>query len=71
MAAKSDILRATKEPIKSLTPGFYTYHTAPEAPEQFRLHLRVEPDGEGILVVNAATVLHLNQTATEFAYYLI
>ncbi len=71
MAAKSDILRATKEPIKSLTPGFYTYHTAPEAPEQFRLHLRVEPDGEGILVVNAATVLHLNQTATEFAYHLI
>ena len=71
MAARSTILRATKEPIKIITPGFFTYHTAPEAPEQFRLHLRVEPDGEGILVVNAATVLHLNQTATEFAYHLI
>lgn len=71
MAAKSNILRAINEPIKSLTPGFYTYHTAPESPDQFRLHLRVEPDGEGILIVNAATVLHLNQTATEFAYHLI
>ena len=71
MAAKTTILRANKEAFKPLPPGFYTYHTAAESPEQFRLHLRVEPDGEGILVVNAATVLHLNQTATEFAYYLI
>jgi hypothetical protein len=33
-----------------------------------RLHLRIEPSGEGILIVNAAIVLHLNQTATEHAY---
>lgn len=71
MATKESILRAKQVNIKTLSPGFYTYHTAPLSPEQFRLHLRVEPDGEGILVVNAATVLHLNQTATEFAYYLI
>jgi len=30
-----------------------------------RLHLRVENDGTGLLLVNAATVLHLNQTAAE------
>ncbi len=71
MAAKTTNLRANKESFKPLPPGFYTYHTAAESPDQFRLHLRVEPDGEGILVVNAATVLHLNQTATEFAYHLI
>ncbi len=71
MAAKGANLRANKINTKGLPPGFYTYHTAAESPEQFRLHLRVEPDGEGILVVNASTVLHLNQTATEFAYYLI
>lgn len=35
-----------------------------------RLHLRIENEGQGILVVNAATVLHLNQTAAEIAYYL-
>ena len=28
-------------------------------------------DGSGILIVNAATVLHLNQTAAEYAYYLV
>lgn len=71
MLARLANLRANKDSFKPLTPGFYTYHTAADSPVQFRLHLRVEPDGEGILVVNAATVLHLNQTATEFAYHLI
>ena len=71
MATKGGFLRAKQVDIERLSPGFYTYHTASDSPDQFRLHLRVEPDGEGILVVNAATVLHLNQTATEFAYNLI
>ncbi len=71
MGANKTNLRANSETFKLLPPGFYTYHTAAESPDQFRLHLRVEPDGEGVLVVNAATVLHLNQTATEFAYHLI
>lgn len=71
MAANNSNLRAVKKSFEPISPGFYTYHTAAESPDQFRLHLRVEPDGEGILVVNASTVLHLNQTATEFAYHLI
>jgi hypothetical protein len=54
-----------------LPAGLYTYHTPPDAPDQFRLHLRVEPNGEGILIINAATVLHLNQTGTEFAFHLM
>jgi hypothetical protein len=36
-----------------------------------RMHLRIRDDGTGILIVNAATVLHLNQTAAEIAYHLI
>jgi organic radical activating enzyme len=36
-----------------------------------RLHLRIEKDGLGILIVNASTILHLNPTATEIAYHLI
>lgn len=36
-----------------------------------RLHLRIENDGSGMLVLDASTVLHLNQTATEIAYYLV
>jgi hypothetical protein len=54
-----------------LPAGLYTYHTPPEASEQFRLHLRIEPSGEGVLIINASTILHLNQTGTEFAYYLM
>ena len=37
----------------------------------YRLHLRVNNDGSGLLIVNASTVLHLNQTATEIAYHMV
>jgi MoaA/NifB/PqqE/SkfB family radical SAM enzyme len=47
------------------------YQTPPDAAQQYRLHLRVEEDGRGLLIVNAATVLHLNQTAAEYARLLI
>jgi radical SAM protein with 4Fe4S-binding SPASM domain len=35
------------------------------------LQLRVEADKRGVLVINANTVLHLNQTATAYAYYFM
>jgi len=47
------------------------YQTPPDAAQQYRLHLRVEEGGRGLLVINAATILHLNQTATEYARLLI
>ena len=59
------------EKAKPLTPGFYQYHTPNDEDFPYRLHLRIEKNGEGILIVNASTILHLNQTATEFAYHLI
>jgi radical SAM protein with 4Fe4S-binding SPASM domain len=45
----------------------YEYHTGPDAQTQFRMHLRVERNGQGVLLINAARVIHLNQTATEHA----
>jgi organic radical activating enzyme len=57
-----------KEPIPA---GIFSYRTPPDADLQYRLHLRIEADGSGILVINASTVLHLNQTAVEYAYHLI
>ena len=57
-----------KEP---LSPGMYTYKSPTDAREQYRLNLRIENNGYGILVINASTILHLNQTAVEFAYHLI
>jgi radical SAM protein with 4Fe4S-binding SPASM domain len=59
------------EPHKPLEPAIYHYQTPPHAPQQYRLHLRVEKDGHGVLIINAARVLHLNQTAAEHAKLLL
>ncbi len=64
-------MRSWFERVKPLEPGIHHYQTPPDATQQYRLHLRVEPDGRGLLIINAATVLHLNQTATEYARLLI
>lgn len=56
-------------PPKSLAPGIYFNQNSAKAP--YRLHLRVENNGEGVLILNAATVMHLNHTACEYAYHLI
>jgi len=58
-------------PKEPLPAGFFTYQTPTEADEQYKLHLRIEPDGTGILIINASTVLHLNRTAVEYAYYFM
>ncbi len=57
-----------KEPLPA---GFYTYQTPPETDEQYKLHLRIESDGTGILIINASTVFHLNRTAVEYAYHFM
>jgi organic radical activating enzyme len=54
-----------------IKPGIYHFQAPPDDPHNYRFHLRVEPDGSGILIINAATILHLNQTATELGYYLV
>ncbi|MBS3750319.1 MAG: radical SAM protein [Anaerolineales bacterium] len=58
-------------PPSLIAPGVYHYQAPPSADEPYRMHLRVEKGGRGLLIINAATVLHLNQTATEYAFYLI
>ena len=58
-------------PITPLAPGLFHYQAPSDAPMPYRLHLRLEPDGSGLLIVNASTILHLNQTASEFAYHLV
>lgn len=58
-------------PEVPLPAGLFHYQAPSDSTFPQRLHLRIEPDGKGILVVNAATVLHLNQTAAEYAYHLV
>jgi hypothetical protein len=48
-------------------PGVYHYQGTGPDNTPFRLHLRIEADGQGILVANASTVIHLNPTAAQHA----
>ncbi|HEX7555410.1 MAG TPA: PqqD family peptide modification chaperone [Leptolinea sp.] len=54
-----------------LPSGFFPYQSPAEIQPSYRLQLRLDKDGTGILVINAKTVLHLNQTAAELAYHLV
>ena len=52
--------------------GTRVYHYRREnAEEKSRLHLRLDPDGHGTLIVNANRILHLNPTAAMMAYYTL
>jgi hypothetical protein len=66
-----DPIRRLFSGIQPLPSGMYHYQSPANDPRNYRIHLRLEVDGSGILIVNAATVLHLNQTAAEYAYYLV
>jgi radical SAM protein with 4Fe4S-binding SPASM domain len=66
-----DRIKDALTPAQPVPQGIYHYRSAPEEVSQYRLHLRVNPDGKGILVVNASTVLHLNETAVYHARLLI
>ncbi|MCK4801654.1 MAG: hypothetical protein KAS84_06660 [Anaerolineales bacterium] len=56
---------------KPISPGLYHFQTPATADLQYRLHLRVDKTGDSLLIINASTILHLNQSATEYAYHLI
>jgi organic radical activating enzyme len=59
------------KPAKPIPAGVYHFQSPTTAKNQYRLHLRVAATGEGLLIINASTILHLNQSATEYAYHLI
>ena len=49
-----------------------TYHLQTQQDQKpYRLHLRLQKDGSGLLILNAATVMQLNPTAAECAYHYI
>jgi organic radical activating enzyme len=56
---------------RHLPAGFFTYQSPVDQVPPFRLHLRLESNGSGLLIINAHTTLHLNQTAAEFLYSFI
>jgi radical SAM protein with 4Fe4S-binding SPASM domain len=53
-------------------PSSGLYHYVHE--DQFqksRIHLRIDPDGTGTLIVNASSVMHLNPTAALMSYLIL
>jgi radical SAM protein with 4Fe4S-binding SPASM domain len=51
-------------------PGLHAYTQGVEG-GQTRLHLRVEPSGHGLLLINANRALHLNPTAALLAWMIL
>lgn len=49
-----------------------THHMqSTEDEKPYRLHLRLNADGSGLLILNASTVMQLNPTAAEYAFHFI
>lgn len=71
MTSIRETLKQLFTPKLPLEPGSYSFTAPPDADPHYRLNLRLDEDGTGVLIVNAATILHLNQTAAEYAYHLI
>ncbi len=53
-----------------IAPGRYSYRGEDKF-AGMSLQLRVEQDGQGVMVINGNAVLHLNHTATAFAYFFM
>jgi organic radical activating enzyme len=71
MTSIRESFRRLFTPPHTLPKGNYNFTAPPNSEVPYRLHLRIDADGNGILIVNASTILHLNQTATEYAYHLV
>ena len=56
------------KPADDPDPGLYHYPRENEGVKT-RLHLRIDPDGHGTLLINANGIVHLNPTACLMAHY--
>ena len=57
------LLAAIKAP-NEVSTGLYAYNVETHDGREMRIHLRVEPSGNGVLFVDVTDVVHLNPTAT-------
>jgi len=58
--------RLTDRSIPLPKPGLFHFDYQ-ENGERSRVHLRIDPDGSGLLIVNASRIMHLNPTAAIMA----
>ncbi len=72
MTLLDSIRNAFQPPPTVRVPSAGLYHYAREDEyEKARIHLRVDPDGIGTLIVNANRVMHLNPTASLMAWLIL
>ncbi len=71
LARLRDLIPSPQAPATRLSVGLYAYERQDGVGGRARVHLRVEPDGRGLLVINASRVLHLNRTAVEYAHLVL
>jgi radical SAM protein with 4Fe4S-binding SPASM domain len=75
VANKNSLINKIKTKVinrSSLLPKAGIFHfDYQENCERSRIHLRIDPDGSGLLLVNASRVMHLNPTAALMAYFIL
>ncbi len=59
--------QARKAALSPPSPGVHHFQLQQSDAEKSRVHLRVEPDGSGLILINAKHLLHLNPTAVFMA----
>ncbi|MGI6251625.1 MAG: radical SAM protein [Anaerolineaceae bacterium] len=59
-------VKMNKPTVVELKPGLYAYHRNSNG-DKAQIHLRVDEDSSGLLVINAARIMHLNPTALRMA----
>ena len=64
------LLSAFQPPEAGPTAGLHHY-TRQNGGEHSRIHLRLDADGHGTLIVNASRVMHLNPTAALMAWLIL
>src|SRR5512134_2031372 len=63
--------RQSLETVNSASRIYHYKHEHDHLSEKSRIHLRIDPDGTGTLIVNANRVLHLNPTAALMAHLIL
>ncbi|MHC1740985.1 MAG: radical SAM/SPASM domain-containing protein [Anaerolineaceae bacterium] len=70
MEIKTNFSSLFKKTPAAEAPASGVYHFLRETVEEKnRVHLRIDPDGSGTLIVNANRIFHLNPTASLMAYF--
>jgi radical SAM protein with 4Fe4S-binding SPASM domain len=72
LSFKSVLSTTKSQRLDTLDSGAKLYHYTRETThENSRIHLRIDPDGTGTLIVNANRVMHLNPTAALMAHLIL